>query len=374
MSEKILFVDDEPSVLDGYQRNLYREFQVETATSGREALSLISAGGSYAVVVSDMRMPGMDGVALQSQVSCIAPDTVRVILTGYADFQSAMDAVNEGKIFRFLTKPCESGNLKSALRACLGQYRLVIAEKELLEKTLLGCIEALVDILSLSNPAAFSRTMRIRKYVKDLSEKMGIASPWKFEIAALLSQLGCVTLSAEIIEMARRGESLSVERQEAFDRHPVVAGEILKKIPRLEDVAWIVSRQRKAFDPAASEVRRELEVGAEILRVAIDFDDMKARGIGDMEARARLAQSSKLGILAVQCLKSQRETQDGAYQSIRIPELAVGMVLQEDVRTNTGVLVVPSGQELTYALIVCLNNFFNQRAIPDRVSVLNSKA
>ena len=119
MADKILFVDDEPAVLDGYRRSLYKEFRIETATCGSDALDLVANSGPYAVVVSDMRMPGMDGVRFLSQVRSVSPDSVRVILTGYADFQSAMNAVNEGAVFRFLTKPCEFLALKSALTGCL---------------------------------------------------------------------------------------------------------------------------------------------------------------------------------------------------------------------------------------------------------------
>ena len=104
MHEKILFVDDEPAVLEGYKRALHKEFQPDTAVGAQEALTTIAKNGPYAVVVSDMRMPDMDGVQLLSRISTISPTTVRVMLTGHADLQSAIGAVNEGRIFRFLTR------------------------------------------------------------------------------------------------------------------------------------------------------------------------------------------------------------------------------------------------------------------------------
>jgi DNA-binding NtrC family response regulator len=179
MNHKILFVDDEPAVLEGYKRVLHKDFQAETAVGGEEAIAAAKRDGPYAVVVSDMRMPGMDGVQVLSRMREISPETVRVILTGYADMQSAIDAVNEGRIFRFLTKPCEARNLKLALNACLMQYQLVTAEKELLENTLMGSIKVLTDVLSLANPAAFGRSKRIAQYVQHMVAELHLQAPWK---------------------------------------------------------------------------------------------------------------------------------------------------------------------------------------------------
>src|SRR5579864_8815 len=129
MNGKILFVDDEPEVLKGYKRILRGDFQLSTALSGEDALAEIGKKGLYEVVVSDMKMPGMNGIQLLSQVRAVAPQTIRVVLTGHADIETAMTAVNEGAVFRFLTKPCPAGVLKKTLTACLMQYQLVTAGK-----------------------------------------------------------------------------------------------------------------------------------------------------------------------------------------------------------------------------------------------------
>jgi YesN/AraC family two-component response regulator len=193
MLEKILLADDEPAILQGYHRVLHREFQIDTAVGAAEALPKVQAQ-PYAVVVSDMNMPGMDGVQLLAKIKMLAPNTIRVMLTGNAELETAMNAVNEGAIFRFLTKPCGKETLAKALTAGLVQYRLVNAEKELLEQTLRGSIQVLTEVLSLVNPAAFSRAVRIRKYVNHVVEALGLSNPWRFEVAAMMSQLGCVTL------------------------------------------------------------------------------------------------------------------------------------------------------------------------------------
>ena len=153
--QTVLFVDDEPAILDTYQRLLHRDFEIEIAVGGPLALRMLELRGPYAVIVSDSRMPDMSGIELLGRVRTIAPDTVRMMLTGYADVETAIDAVNEGSVFRFLTKPAKE-TLTKAVAAGLAQYRLIVAEKELLERTLSGTIKVLTEVLSLVNPAALA--------------------------------------------------------------------------------------------------------------------------------------------------------------------------------------------------------------------------
>ncbi|MBD3337204.1 MAG: response regulator, partial [Candidatus Eisenbacteria bacterium] len=138
MTERILCVDDDVDILKGFQRLLRKEFKIDVAVGGAEALEILEEKGPYAVVVSDLRMPGMDGIQLLSRVRELAPETVRVMLTGKADTEAAIEAVNEGQLFRFLTKPCPVKRLSQALHAAIAQHRLLTAEKTLLERTLRG--------------------------------------------------------------------------------------------------------------------------------------------------------------------------------------------------------------------------------------------
>jgi len=370
VTDRILIVDDEPAILEGYRRSLYQVYRPDTAKSGQEALSMIANHGPYAVVISDMRMPGMDGVRFLSEVCKVAPDTVRVILTGYADFQSAMEAVNEGKVFRFLTKPCEGPALIQALNACINQNHLILAEKELLQRTLIGSIEALTSVLSMANPVAFSKSVRIRRYVQQLASEMKLNHQWKYEMAALLSQLGCITVPPDIMGRAQRGEELSKTQRAAFDNHPIATRELLGKIPRLEDIAWIVAQQRLPFGTYETAAPEHLKIGAEVLRVAIAFDDLRLKGIRESDAKARLKADSRIHqvvALSLECL--QHDASETELCRLRVSELTAGMILQEDVKTNTGLLIVVRGQEITAPLIVCLSNFQKQKAIPDKILV-----
>ena len=123
MDNKILFVDDDLNILEAYKRQLKRQFQVETAQGGEEGLNTIKNSGPYAVIVSDLRMPGMDGNQFLAKVKEITPESVRMMLTGFADLKTAIDAINRGNIFRLLTKPCAKEVLAEALFDGIEQYK-----------------------------------------------------------------------------------------------------------------------------------------------------------------------------------------------------------------------------------------------------------
>ncbi|NMB35979.1 MAG: response regulator, partial [Firmicutes bacterium] len=172
--EKILLVDDEVNVLLAYQRHVRGLYKVTLAKSGDEGLSALEEQGPFAVVVSDYCMPGMDGIQFLSLAHRLKPDTVRLMLTGYADLENAIKAVNEGNIFRFLTKPCKSEEFKIALAAAVEQYKLVMAERELLEKTLKGSIKVLTDILSILSPYVCLKDSYLSRMAKKLAARLNV--------------------------------------------------------------------------------------------------------------------------------------------------------------------------------------------------------
>ena len=373
MNGKVLFVDDEPDVLDGYQRILRSDFQVSTAGSGEEAIIEISNKGGYEVVVSDLRMPGMDGIQFLSRVREISPHSVRVVLTGHADIETAIDAVNDGAVFRFLTKPCPADVLKKTLNACLLQHHLVTAERELLENTLMGAIKVLTDVLSLANPAAFGRSVRINHYVQHMVRELQLEMPWRYEAAAMLSQLGCITLEPELLEAAYSADAMPPEEQIHFNTHPAVARDLLANIPRMEGIAWIIAQQLGAGSVARN-VSDSLKTGAAILQVAVAFDKRKRRGCSDAQAIAELHASQKFDERIVQTLGTlEPENVEIENRLIEISNLKPGMIVGEEIRSSIGLLLAGKGQEVTYPLIVRLKNFHRRRLINDKVVVLVGK-
>ncbi len=279
---KILCVDDEPRVLEGLALHLRRIFEMTTAASGREGLEILAGQGPFTVVLSDMRMPGMDGAEFLSKVRQAAPDTTRMLLTGDADLQSAIAAVNEGQIFRFLTKPCAPYQLRLAFEAAAVQYRLVTAERVLLEQTVHGAVKTLTDILALTSPLAFGRAARVRQHVQELGGALQVANRWQIEVAAMLSQLGSITIPEETIKRYYYGEALSEDEKAMLGRMPAVTEELLANIPRLEPVRAILARHAglsRHGSNSGGMKDAEVAVAASILGVAVEFDELESQGL-----------------------------------------------------------------------------------------------
>jgi CheY-like chemotaxis protein len=378
MNHKVLIVDDEPAVLEGYKRLLRREFDLETAEGGELGLRVIQEQGPFALVISDMRMPRMDGVQFLSRVKELSPETVRMVLTGHADMQAAIDAVNQGSVFRFLTKPCEKETLAKAITTGFVQYQLVIAEKVLLENTLMGCIKVLSEVLGLANPAAFGRSVRITGYVRHMVKKLKLSSPWRFEIAAMLSQLGCISLHPDVIEAAYAGNALSPEDQKRFDQHPLIAKDLLINIPRLEPTAWMIGQQSStanhdALPPANNSLPKEvLTMGAKMLKIANKFDDLRVKGLPDPKILEQLRfDPSNYDRELVNVLEDLVPAEANMeLRSIPVAKLTSGMVLQQEIRTHGGLLLVTKGQEVNHPLLIKLANYVQRRSIDDNVMAL----
>lgn len=371
MSEpKVLFVDDDPRVLNGISRQFDDVLEFETAIGPEEALAVLDQEGPFAVVVSDMRMPGMNGIELLARVKAQSPDTVRIMLTGYADLQATIDAVNEGNIFRFLSKPCPQETLEKAVRDGLAQYRLVTAERELLEGTLHGSIKVLSEMLSLVNPLAFGRTSQVQRIAVAISEDLEISNHWDVKIAAMLFPLGCVTVSETALECALSGQPIPEQEQAVFAQHASVARNMLEQIPRLEAVATIVAYQDKCFDgsgnPKGDVSGHEIPIGARILKVASDFE-IAYRRTGDTPL-ALQALVDCIGQYDPRVLDSLRNAlRNGlcqfARREISMQQLTEGMVLAADVRTVDGQLMVTSGQQVTESIRLRLRDLCHRGAL-----------
>jgi len=285
MSETILFIDDDIRVVSALQRSLYKNYRIEIAGGAPDALDAI-AESSYAVVVSDLKMPGMSGIEFLTKVRQLSPDTIRILLTGQADLDAAIAAVNEGAIFRFLTKPCPQEVLTRTLDAALEQYRLVTAEHEVLRETLMGTVTVLIEILSAIQPVAFGRASRIRRCVRKLAKELNIADPWQFEAAAMLSQIGCISVSPDILKKHYAGEELSDDERAQMLAHAQVGRKLLHHITRLHAVAQMIERQHEDYIDGSglSAEAFSIALGSQMLRVALDHDRWLGTGLSPEEA------------------------------------------------------------------------------------------
>ncbi|SFM68838.1 HD domain-containing phosphohydrolase [Thermodesulforhabdus norvegica] len=362
-SEKILFVDDEPNLLMAVKRSLHNRFSVDTAESGKEGLEKIKKQGPYAVVVADLRMPIMDGIQFLTRVREISPETVRMMLTGYADVTTAIEAINSGNVFRFLTKPCAVDVLVKNLEAGLQQYRLIRAEKELLEKTLKGCIALLSEVLSLTNPEAFGRASRIARYAVWIAREVGYGELWKVETAAMLSQLGCLLVPEETILKVYRGEELVGEEKQLMEMHPSVAAHLIRHIPRLEDIARIVAYQEKHYDgsgiPIDTVKGEEIPIESRILKLAIDLEKLVSAGHPITESYQIMRSCSGVYDPALMPGLARIVNIQANYKkkSLYLKELRGGMIVAGSVYSSDGRLLIREGHEITPVILQRLRNF-----------------
>jgi response regulator RpfG family c-di-GMP phosphodiesterase len=354
---RVLCVDDEPNVLEGLRDTLRRSFDVRTAPSGIDGVAMLKQDpDSYAVVISDMRMPVMDGAAFLREARRWAPDATRMLLTGFADIEAAVSAVNNAQLFRFLTKPCGPKDLVGACTAALVQHRLITAERVLLEQTLHGSVKALADVLALANPVAFGRAVSIQASVKALAKVVGMRETWEVEVAAMLAPIGAVTLPASTAEKLYTGAPLSEDELAMVERVPAITRGILENIPRLEGIMQILDNYARPFNNG--EGPGVIPIGARMLRIARDHDTLVAQGLdpsvalGTMRSRAGFYDDHLLQAFA----EMAGPGADMRVREVTLGELRAGMKLADDVRSAAGQLLIAHGNEASQGLIERLSN------------------
>jgi response regulator RpfG family c-di-GMP phosphodiesterase len=362
---RVLCVDDEPRILTAIARNLRGALDLTLAGSGAEALShLRAAPEPFAVVVSDMRMPEMNGIALLAHVRREFPDTTRILLTGYADMDSVVEAVNEGHIFRFLGKPCSTTLLLETIRAGVRQHELVTSEKVLLEQTVRGSIDALVGILALASPTLFGRASRIKHLAKLLGEATGVPDQWQVEMAAQLAQIGRITLPDITAAKLASGDLLNDAEAAMVARVPEVTRNIVGCLPRLEPVLEIIDHMDLRFDGAGSPRHApsgdDIPPGSRVLKLAGRIEELRGRGFSTRRVLDTLRVEE--GAYDPALVKAYVERADSAGdeagpRGITLRELRIGMRVVEPVRARTGVLLVAAGQEVTESLLNRIQNY-----------------
>jgi response regulator RpfG family c-di-GMP phosphodiesterase len=379
--KKILFVDDEPNILAAFQRQLHKHFQVDTAAGPAAGLAALQNWREYAVVVADMQMPEMNGVDFLVKVKSAAPDLVLMMLTGNADQATAVKAINRGNIFRFLNKPCPPEELVSALEAAVRQHELITAERELLEKTLNGSIKVLTEILALFDPIRFGHAEKLRYQVRQMATALKLGQTWELEAAALLANIGHVTLPPELVLKARLGQALSPRELQIFERVPEVGSNLLAQIPRLDEVARIILYQSQRFDgsafPQDKVAGENLPVGSRILKVLADLSQLENKGvqrpaaIDEMRKRKDWYDPQMLNIVAgALCTEAdERGPMEGTTRLVTFLNLRIGDVLAADLVTKDGVLIISAGNRVTLPMMQRLRNFAALSGVKEPIHV-----
>lgn len=400
MNNRVLIVDDNQNLLDSMRRQLGRDFKITTCQSAQEGLETVERDGPFAVVVSDMKMPNMDGVEFLKRLAEENPHTVRIMLTGNADQTTAVNAVNEGKVFSFLNKPCDGEQLKQVVRTGMQQYDLVERERELLEGTLNGIACIVTDLIGIMDPNLHVLGETFKQEMRSVLTQLNVLETWDAELAAMLCMVGFLTLPSDLRQKHANSETLSEKEQELFLKHPEIAAQFLSRVPRLQSVSRYVRYQLKNYDGSGSpdeeikgdeiplpsrilrilndlylgrnektsraEVLREMKTKSgvfydpeilEAVSAATTLNDRSSEGDFDPAAVIEEAQSSKEESEEVAEEKKTTEQKYSPPRKVTAKELAKGQILLSEVRAKNGVLLVREGNVLSEIALQSIMNY-----------------
>jgi len=375
---RILLVDDEANVLNGFRRTLGSKYDCLFAQGAAEALSELCQSTDIAVIVTDMRMPGMDGVTFIKQARQVAPNAIYMMLTGNADLDTAAEAVNQGQVFRFLNKPCPPEVLLPALDAALRQHELVVAEQELLRKTLTGSVRLLTEMLGLARPGLAEHNGRVRRTVRQLVQTLALPDLWAHEIAALLSQIGRFTLPTELAG----ADPKSIEDPDDLQllrSHPQRAAQMLRHIPRLELPGQIIEQQLDATepqgDPASATGEDAVRWAACVLRVALAFDNVYDKVENEIEARQTVAEllgdpCPMVTAALIEMPTTECENSVAPLRVLHADELRPGMFTAAPVLLCDARPLLGRGRELSEPLIAQLRAHVDRGLLAEPLDVL----
>ncbi|BDQ38534.1 response regulator receiver modulated metal-depenent phosphohydrolase [Pseudodesulfovibrio nedwellii] len=376
MPVRILLVDDEPNVLSALRRQLRDLYEIEVETDPTMALLNINKKKPFAAVVSDFRMPKMNGIEFLNEFKKESPDTTRLMLTGYADLENAIRAVNDGNVFRFLTKPCDNDTFVNNVKDAVKQYELVTAKKVLLERTLKGSVELLSEITALVNPEAGERINRVRRYVRYLTKQKGVKDNWRYDIATMLSQLGTLILPPGTIEALCEGKELSPEQVQLFEMHPVIAQNLITKLPRLKSIGDMIAYQLKGFDgsgtPRDPVKGEDIPLGGRILRLSLDYDLALQSAENSQKAFLQLEKNVDVYDPELLYYLESMLGVEARYEIQTVPfnELRPGMILHEDIISTQGAMLLRKSLELDKGKIDRIHMFAKEVGINTTITVL----
>ena len=375
MNNKILCVDDEESILRGFQLNLRKDFEVHLASDGVEGLEVFEKEGGFALVLSDMRMPRMNGADMLAEIKKQNQEVSTILLTGHTDFDSAMAAVNDGNVFRMLSKPCPPERLIKVLKDGLEQHDLVKSKRILLDQTLRGAVEALAESLSTAKPLFFGRLQRVRRMANELAKKLSIPNAWRVDVASVFSQLAYLALPENVTEDVYYRKDLSKDVKSLLSKFPEDTRNILNKIPGLEEIGEIL----KSVDIQyrfEQEKEDGVRIAASILKVALDFDYYEEQGYDRSIIVSTLRERNKeydpkvtdtlsdLIVIAAETL---------TLREIKIEEVDLGMRLSQELRLVDGFLIAAAGTDVDRQLLKVIRNYnscYAESPFPKKIQVI----
>lgn len=373
-NRNILLVDDEQAVLDGVARRLGQDYQMTLANDPTRALDMLSSSQRFSVILTDMQMPGMDGLTFIRRAREISPQSVFLMLTGNQDLPTATRALNEGQVFRYFTKPCASADLRAGLDAALQQWELLQAERELLQRTFVGSVNILCDIMGIAQPLLTVINERMQRLIRSACATLGWPAHWEYLVAGKLALVGFVLIKPEAFASFLSNRPLSESDKKLYFGALETSAQLLTKIPRLERIAALVRRmaQTDGLLPPGAEGDSSCDVqsGGTMLGLAL------AHVIGTRKfgidpacntAARQLYWSPDSRLMQVFRDQDKRIlTSSGMTKQLHLSQLSAGMVLAEDINVSANHIALRAGDVLTDIAVAHLPTI---NGIPTMMSV-----
>jgi response regulator RpfG family c-di-GMP phosphodiesterase len=398
---RVLFVDDEVNVLHSLRRlAIEEEFEAITAGSGQEGLDILGKT-SVAVIVSDQRMPGMSGAEFLEKAKDVSPDSVRIVLTGYADINAAIDAINKGGAYRYIAKPWNDGDLLLTIRQAVDTFRLVRENRFLTDltkkqneelkrwsseleyfvqqqtidltrqnqqlselnekaaKTFRDTISAFANLNELRDSAVGNHSNNVAKLSEGIARKAGLGDPEidTLVVSALLHDIGKIGVSDVILSKSL--SLLTSDETKEYNKHPVRGQAAIDSIEELREAGNLIRHHHERFDGTGfpDELSGEkIPLGSRIIAVTDRFDRLFAKGARVDAAQKALAEIKTglktqfdPGLYRFLCATVEENMAtilppEGSVEMELTPkELQPGMVIAKDVRSGTGLLLLSEG-------------------------------
>ena len=394
-NRKILYVDDEGNLLSSFVSMMRKEnVQAFTLQESSNIDAVLSEQGPFAVVLSDQRMPHVDGVEVLERVSRRNPDTVRIMVTGYADHNDTLRAINNGGIRHYVAKPWKDAELRKLIHECIVHYNLTVENlflvdelkqrneslRELLDGTVVQTARILSDMLTYVNPHASAQVNRIRRLGLGVLKMMPDLHPveqWEIQRALDLFNLGLAVLPPWIQVSLNKDGLSSVDRFPLARNHHLLAAGLLKEIPRFDGVASIIRLQQKDFDGSGEPVDEgvkgnDIPIGARLLHILIDLDKNSTENFKGREVLERMAnRPSKydVNLIARMLGTSNQQRSAGQELDVTVGGLRPGMVLLSDVITQSGELLLRSQSTITETALKIIDQWHKKDPIVGKLRV-----
>lgn len=282
---KILLVDDEPANLRLLKRVLGPEYETLTAETGVQALEIL-AQEKVSLIICDQRMPGLSGVQVLEEALRIAPEAVRILLTGYTDIQALIDAINSGQIYKYVQKPWDAEDLKLTVRRAVESYELRSTNRKLvidlqqalaqLEDISMGTITALANALDAKCDYTSGHSLRVSRYALAIGRMLGFsdAELKDLELAGILHDIGKIGVPEAILWKQGR---LDAEEQKIMSSHPLISAQMIGEIEQFERVRLWVKHHHEHLDGSGYPdglAGEKIPIGSRIVLVADAYDAM----------------------------------------------------------------------------------------------------